>query len=114
MEDYTTTLKECIDECKNNIVILIDCLDEVVELDDLSWMPTQLNDHVKMIITTTSTIGEIDNVNESESVLWNLKSRVSKENFLRLDVDESPIQAKVRLRCRFYFRKISSKLKNID
>lgn len=88
---YIDTLKECIDECKYPIVILIDSIDES---DDLSWMPTQLNEYVKIIITTTSTIGGLDNAKDDDIVPW-MKNRIPKENFVQIIADVMPIQTKV-------------------
>lgn len=88
LESYATTLKECVDASKFQVVILIDSLDEALELDDLSWLPTELNDKVKVIITTATTSAKVNSVNKCESsdiILWHLKDRISKSNFIHLD-----------------------------
>lgn len=70
------------------MVILIDSLDEATELDNLSWLPTKLSDKVKLIITTVTTSSKVDDIDKCDSsdvVLWNLKDRVSKSNFVHLN-----------------------------
>lgn len=62
-------------------MILIDSLDEALELDDLNWLPTKLNDKVKIIITTATNSAKVDHINKCDSsdvILWNLKDRISK------------------------------------
>lgn len=87
MEDYCATFKECMQECKSPTVILIDALNELSGLDDFTWLPTTTNEHIKIIITITSNSQNIDEIDkcESNSVLWNLKNRLSKENFVHID-----------------------------
>lgn len=87
IESYATKFKECVAESKYQVVILIDSLDEALELDDLSWLPTKLSDKVKIIITTATTSSKIDNIEmcgTNDTVLWNLKDRISKQNFVHL------------------------------
>lgn len=70
------------------MVILIDSLDDALELDDLSWLPTKLNDKVKVIITTATASAKVDHIDKCASndvVLWHLKDRISKSNFIHLD-----------------------------
>lgn len=70
------------------MVILIDSLDEALELDDLSWLPTKLNDKVKVIITTATTSAKVNSVDKcecSDIILWHLKDRISKSNFIHLN-----------------------------
>lgn len=88
LESYAATLKECIDQSQYPVVILVDSLDDALELDDLSWIPTTLNDKVKVIITTAVNSATVDNVDKCESsdvVLWHLKDRISKSNFIHLE-----------------------------
>lgn len=88
MESYATTIKECIEETNFQVVILIDSLDEALELDNLSWLPTKLSDKVKLIITTVTTDSKVDSVDKCDSsdvILWNLKDRIPKANFVQLD-----------------------------
>lgn len=88
LESYAATLKECVEVSKFQVVILIDSLDEALELDDLSWLPTKLNENVKVIITTATTSAKVDHIDKCEStdiVLWNLKDRISKSNFVHLN-----------------------------
>ncbi|XP_031618907.1 uncharacterized protein LOC116338021 [Contarinia nasturtii] len=88
LEAYATTLIECIDASKYQVVILIDSLDEALELDDLNWLPTKLNDKVKVIITTATSSKKVDSVDKCESsdaILWHLKDRISKLNFVHLN-----------------------------
>lgn len=67
------------------MVILIDSLEDALQLDDLKWLPTKLNDNVKLIITTTSnTVQKIDDCKPNDLVLWNLKEKISKANFAHL------------------------------
>lgn len=88
LESYATTLKECIDASKYQVVILIDSLDDALELDDLSWLPTKLNDKIKVIITTATTTAKVDHIDKCEKtdvILWHLKDRISKSNFAHLN-----------------------------
>lgn len=88
LESYAATLKECVDASKYQVVVLIDSLDEALELDDLSWLGTKLNDKVKVIITTATTSTKVDHIDKCEStdvVLWHLKDRISKSNFIHLN-----------------------------
>lgn len=88
LESYATKLTECIDAIKYQVVILIDSLDEAFELDDLSWLPTKLNDQVKVIITTATTSTKVDSVDKCEKndiILWHLKDRITKSNFIHLN-----------------------------
>lgn len=88
LESYASTLRECIDASKYQVVILIDSLDDALELDDLSWLPTKLNDKIKVIITTATTNAKVDHIDKCEktdAVLWHLKDRISKSNFAHLN-----------------------------
>lgn len=85
IESYTDTIKTCIDNTKHQIVILVDSLDEALHLNSLDWLPTKLPEQVKIIITTTSSISRIDDCNDAkEMVLWSLKGKISKGNFVHL------------------------------
>lgn len=87
IESYAAEFRKCVTECKYQVVILIDSLDEAFELDDLSWLPTKLNDKVKMIITTATSSSSNDDIVKCkvvDTVLWNLKNRISKQNFVHL------------------------------
>lgn len=69
------------------MIILIDSLDEAFELDDLQWLPSKLNDKVKVIITTatsSSNICKVDDFVNTDVVLWHLKDRISQSNFIHL------------------------------
>lgn len=81
-------MRECIEASKFRVVVLIDSLDEAFELDDFSWLPTKLTDKVKVIITTATTsakVDSIDNCNSNDIILWHLKDRISKSNFIHLN-----------------------------
>lgn len=67
---------------------MIDSLDEALELDDFSWLPTKLTDKVKLIITTATTSAKVDSIEKCKSndaILWHLKDRISKSNFIHLN-----------------------------
>lgn len=88
IESYATTLKDCINASKFHVVILIDSLDDALELDDFSWLPTKLSDNVKLIITTATASTKVDHIDKCEStdtVLWHLKDRITKSNFVHLN-----------------------------
>lgn len=81
-------MRKCIDDSSYYIVILIDSLDEALELDDLSWLPTKLNDKIKIIITTATNNAKVDHISKCDSsdvILWNLKDRISNGNFVHLN-----------------------------
>lgn len=86
MEEYAATLKECIDECKYKVVILIDSLDDLSELDELSWLPSQLGENAKVVITATTAGWDITDATQcgSPGVLGSLRDRLPKESFVQL------------------------------
>lgn len=80
-------MNDCIIESKFPIVILIDSLDDALEIDNLPWLPLNLSDKVKLIITTATSSSEIDDVEkcgENDIILWKLKERISKQNYVHL------------------------------
>lgn len=81
-------MNECLIESKFPIVILIDSLDEALEIDNLNWLPINLSDKVKLIITTATSSSQIDDVEkcgENDIILWKLKERISKQNYIHLN-----------------------------
>lgn len=87
IEDYAANLNECIIESKFPIVILIDSLDDAIEIDNLNWLPMNLSDKVKLIITTATSSSQIDDVEkcgENDIILWKLRERISKQNYVHL------------------------------
>lgn len=85
IESYTDTIKTCIENTKYQVVILIDSLDEALKLNNLDWLPTKLTEQIKIIITTKSNISHIDECKgANELILWSLKDRISKSNFIHL------------------------------
>lgn len=67
------------------MVILIDSLDEALLLENVDWLPTELLDKVKIIITVTSNISSIDQCQASDLVLTNLKAKIPTTHFVHLN-----------------------------
>lgn len=86
IENYANTISNCIAETKYQFIILIDSLDEALHLNDLDWLPTQLNEKVKIILTVSS---HVQNVDECTSIdnptLFALKNKLAKTSFVHLD-----------------------------
>lgn len=54
-------------------------------IDNIDWLPTKLLDKVKIIITVTSNISNIDECQSSDLILSNLKHKIAKTNFVHLN-----------------------------
>lgn len=85
IESYTETIRDCIEQTKFQVIILIDSLNEAQALNNLDWLPIKLNDKVKIIVTTTSASNHIDDCRSDDIVLHNLKKKLSKSSFVHLD-----------------------------
>lgn len=61
------------------MVILIDSIDKIAVLNDLDWLPLELVNNVKIILTISSSIDS-----EPSFVFKDLQNKLNSENFLEL------------------------------
>ncbi|ETN61299.1 hypothetical protein AND_007044 [Anopheles darlingi] len=54
---YTTELRALLECCKHPITILIDSVDALRDVGDLEWLPVDLVDVVKVVLTVGSSVG---------------------------------------------------------
>jgi len=90
MEAYTNVIKQCLTDTKHQIVILLDSIDDANNLTDIDWLPINLTDNIKIILTITSDcidlkrIEESVEVNKGDWLLNQLRSKLNDENLLYL------------------------------
>jgi hypothetical protein len=77
-------LTRLIQKAKHQIVILIDSVDKLSDIKDIDWLPTELVNNVKIILTVTSATNNIDDFDSSAPLLKALKERVNAQNILFL------------------------------
>lgn len=86
IQNYANTISTCISETKYNLVILIDSLDEALHLNDLDWLPAQLNDKVKIIVTINSNVQSVEDcTSEDNRILFVLKNKLAKTSLVHLN-----------------------------
>ncbi|CAO1400178.1 unnamed protein product [Diamesa hyperborea] len=84
IQGYTTELKKLIEKSKHQIVILIDSIDKIFDIKDIDWLPLELVNNVKIIVTISSESNQDDDPNSS-GLLSALKDKIEvEENFLLL------------------------------
>lgn len=71
---YTAELKNLIEKSKHQIVILLDSIDKIFDIKDINWLPLELANNVKIILT----------VSDSSFVLKTLQKSLNSESFLPL------------------------------
>jgi hypothetical protein len=79
IESYATELKHLIEKSKHQIVILIDSVDKIFDIKDIDWLPLELVNNVKIILTVSS-----DDEVDSSLVLKALQNQINSQNFLLL------------------------------
>lgn len=85
IESYSQALQQLIESTKQQITILIDSVDSLRDLDDLGWLPLELLENVKLILTVTSNSPSQDVSQLQDGVLKRLKDKiVDAESFLYL------------------------------
>lgn len=86
VESYSEALKQLIEASKQQVTILIDSVDSLRDLDaDLGWLPLELLDNVKLILTVTSNCTDITQLSDQDGVLKRLKEKIGDvESFLYL------------------------------
>ncbi|KAL7029565.1 hypothetical protein ACKWTF_006289 [Chironomus riparius] len=82
-QSYTKLFSRLIHKAKHQIVILIDSVDKLYDIKDMDWLPTELVNNVKIILTVTSTSKNHDDF-DSTSLLKALKVKINAQNFLYL------------------------------
>lgn len=84
-ESYAKLLNHLIHKSKHQIVILIDSIDKFHDIKDIDWLPIELVNNVKIILTITSATNEPEDVDVSScSLLTALKAKVNAQNILFL------------------------------
>lgn len=68
-----------IEKSKHQIVILIDSVDKIFDIKDIKWLPLELVNNVKIILTVSS-----DPDSDSSFILKALQSKISSQNILLL------------------------------
>lgn len=76
IESYATELKHLIEKSKHQIVILIDSVDKIFDIKDIDWLPLELVNNVKIILTVAES--------DSSFVLAALQNKINSQNFLLL------------------------------
>lgn len=76
IESYSIELKHLIEKSKHQVVILIDSVDKIFDIKDIDWLPLELVNNVKIILT----VSEV----ESSPVFKALKNKINAQNFLLL------------------------------
>lgn len=76
IESYTKELKQLIDKANHQVVILIDSIDKVFDCEDIEWLPLELANNIKIILTISE--------DETSQVFKSLKAKIKPENFLQL------------------------------
>lgn len=76
IESYSAELKHLIGKSKHQVVILIDSVDKIFDIKDINWLPLELENNVKIVLTISDS--------ESSLVLKALQSKISPQNFLLL------------------------------
>jgi Cdc6-like AAA superfamily ATPase len=81
-QSYAKVLTRLIQKANHQIVILIDSVDKLSDIKDIDWLPSELVNNVKIILTVTSAT---NNTDDFESLLLKaLTARVNAQNFLFL------------------------------
>lgn len=70
---------QLIEKSKHQVVILIDSVDKVFDIKDINWLPLELVNNVKIILTISS-----GPESESSFILKSLQSKINPQNFLLL------------------------------
>lgn len=85
IESYSQALKQLIEGTKHQIIILIDSLDSLQDLDGLDWLPLELLENVKLVLTVTSSCTSQEQFGADDVVLKRLKKEIGDaECFLYL------------------------------
>uniref|UniRef100_A0A6B2E7D3 Putative angio-associated migratory cell protein n=1 Tax=Phlebotomus kandelakii TaxID=1109342 RepID=A0A6B2E7D3_9DIPT len=85
---YSSIIEDCLMEATSRMVILIDSLDSLSNGDNLDWMPANLKENVKIIVTVTTNATDLSKVSKdssdnSESLLYALKDKIQcDDNFV--------------------------------
>lgn len=75
-ESYTKELLHLIEKSSHQVVILVDSIDKVFDIADIEWLPLELANNVKIVLTVSEA--------EASQVFKALKSKIKPENFLQL------------------------------
>ncbi|XP_055592617.1 uncharacterized protein LOC129744228 [Uranotaenia lowii] len=88
IQSYSEALKELIENTKQQITIIIDSVDRLCDPNDLAWLPTELLENVKLILTVSSSCPSQDalaKLGDEDVALKRLLEKIgSPESFLYL------------------------------
>lgn len=82
---YSTKIQDCIQSAKQPLIIFIDSLECADNLNDLNWLPTQLPDNVKIILTISSEASTVDKLENGDDLLKILKGKLNVSQFVHLN-----------------------------
>lgn len=82
---YSTKIQDCIQSSKQPLIIFIDSLESADNLNDLNWLPTQLPDNVKIIVTISSEATNLDKCDNDDVLLKILKEKLNATQFVHLN-----------------------------
>lgn len=82
-QSYTKIFNRLILKANHQIVILIDSVDKLYDIKDIDWLPMELVNNVKIILTITSATNKLED-SDSSVLLKALKARVNPQNYLFL------------------------------
>jgi hypothetical protein len=71
-------------KAKHQIVILIDSIDKLSDIKDIDWLPIELVNNVKIILTVTSASNKLDDFDSTSPFLKVVKAKINNQNFLCL------------------------------
>lgn len=71
-------MKALLEKSTHQIVILIDSVDKILDIDDISWLPLELVNNTKIILTVSSS-GE-----SKPKIFKALQDKINSEHFLEL------------------------------
>lgn len=80
---YAEELKKLIENTKQQTIILIDSIDDLIELNDFDWLPIDLLENVKIILTVTSNVTSLTQLNEeNDGALAKLRNHINDDSKL--------------------------------
>lgn len=82
---YSTKIQDCIQSSKRPLIIFIDSLESADNLNDLNWLPTQLPENVKIIVTISSEATHLDKCENDDVLLKILKEKLNGTQFVHLN-----------------------------
>lgn len=83
---HATELKCLIESSKHPIIIIIDSIDEIFDLNGIEWLPLELPNNIKIILTVSSNAKNFSGIDNDSNLMKSLKDKIKNEkNFVFLD-----------------------------